>query len=158
MVTRLRRDAKLFDLPVNKAGQDDDENDDESDEDSDQDVDGDEDSDQNDGTDDNSSDSDENLNLQIDVSHTGTTEGFEVRTNGIFAVWWDPQAGPIEPGADAVFERLNEVRNDVQTNLGIGNPPNTDAGYYFNVFVHRGEDDRFPNAFGNGVGFEADTD
>ncbi|MEM6689483.1 MAG: dockerin type I domain-containing protein [Planctomycetota bacterium] len=98
------------------------------------------------------------LNLLIDDSQLGTTEGFEIRTNGIFAVWWDPQAGPIEPGADAVFELLNEVRTDVQSNLGLGDPPNTAAGYYFNVFVHRGEDDRFPNFFGNGVGFEANTE
>ena len=134
----------------------DDDND--SDEEIDQDVNDGDDSDQNDGTDGDSVDNGEDLNLQIDVSHTGTTEGFEVRTNGIFALWWDPQAGPIEPGADAVFELLNEARNNVQANLGLGDPPNTDAGYYFNVFVHRGDEDRFPSFFGNGVSFEADTE
>ncbi|MEM9365304.1 MAG: dockerin type I domain-containing protein [Planctomycetota bacterium] len=98
------------------------------------------------------------FNLQIDAGQTGTTEGFEVRTNGIFAVWWDPTAGPIDPGADAVFALLEEVREDAMNNLGFSDPPNPEAGYFFNVFVHRGEDDRFPNFFGNGVGFEAPND
>ncbi|MEM8668156.1 MAG: hypothetical protein AAGG48_11610 [Planctomycetota bacterium] len=116
---------------------------------------GDDDSD--DGTDTGNDDT-TGLNLQIDDSLIGTTEGFEIRTNGIFAVWWDPQAGPLEPGPEVVFELLDEVRNDVRDNLGLGDPPNTAAGFYFNVFVHRGEDDRFPNFLGNGVGFEANTD
>ncbi|MEM6778486.1 MAG: dockerin type I domain-containing protein [Planctomycetota bacterium] len=105
------------------------------------------------------SDADTNpLNLQVDASQVGTTEGFEVRTQGIFAVWWDPTVGPINPGADAVFALLEETREDVITNLGFSDPPNPESGYFFNVFVHRGEDDRFPNFFGNGVGFEAPND
>ncbi len=96
-------------------------------------------------------------NLTLDETNV-TRDGFEIRTDGIFAVWWDPQAGNINPGADATFALLNEVRNDLTRNLGFSDPPNVAAGKYFNVFVHRGDDDRFPSFFSNGVGFEADSE
>ncbi|MEM7311865.1 MAG: hypothetical protein AAF497_01815 [Planctomycetota bacterium] len=95
--------------------------------------------------------------LEIDDSLV-STNGLNIETEGIFAVWWDPAAGNLEPGPDVVFGLLDEVQNDVTNNLGFGNPPNPGAGYYFNVFLHRGEDDRFPNFFGNGVGFDSPTE
>ena len=96
-------------------------------------------------------------NLTLD--ETLVTRGdFEIQTDGIFAVWWDPQAGNINPGAEATFALLNEVRNDLTQNLGFSDPPNVAAGKYFNVFVHRGNEDRFPSSFGNGVGFEANSE
>ncbi|MEM8945600.1 MAG: hypothetical protein AAGD11_10495 [Planctomycetota bacterium] len=95
--------------------------------------------------------------LTLDETNV-TRDGFEIRTDGIFAVWWDPQAGNINPSADATFALLNEVRNDLTQKMGFSDPPNVAAGKYFNVFVHRGDDDRFPGFFGNGVGFEADSE
>ena len=79
-------------------------------------------------------------------------EGFEIQTDGIFAVWWDQPFDHSDETGE-LFSLLNDIRTDVANNLGLGDPPNPAAGYYYNVFIHHGEDDRFPNDWGNGQGF-----
>lgn len=78
-------------------------------------------------------------------------ETFAVETRGIFAFWWDPQfdhAGDI----DQMYEWLEAVRQESLVELGMADPPNPGAGYYYNIYIHHGEDDPFPNGWANGQG------
>lgn len=81
----------------------------------------------------------------------GSMETLEVLTDGIFAIWWDPA---FDHAADTtmMFAQLNEIRNDCLDNLGMADPPNPAAGYYYNVYIHHGPDDLFPEGWGNGQG------
>ena len=78
----------------------------------------------------------------------------EVVTNGIFAIWWDSQ---FDHTADApiMFEQLNAIRDDCIDNLGMRDPPNPESCFYYNVYVHHGEDDGFPNGWANGQGTDS---
>ena len=76
---------------------------------------------------------------------------FEVETRGIFAFWWDPRfdhSGDV----DLMYERLETVRRESLDELGMADPPNPAAGYFYNVYIHHGEEDAFPNGWGNGQG------
>lgn len=78
-------------------------------------------------------------------------ETLEVRTQGIWAIWWDPR---FEHDADAelLFERLEDLRVDCISRLGMRDPPNPEAGFYYNVYIHHGEQDVLPNEWANGQG------
>ena len=81
----------------------------------------------------------------------GSVDKLKVKTRGIFAIWWDPE---FEHEADlpTLFSWLEGIRKDCIENLGMSDPPNPLAGYYYNVYIHHGEKDIFPNAWGNGQG------
>ena len=81
----------------------------------------------------------------------GDPEQLEVRTNGIYAIWWDPRFDH-EGDTELMFRLLNGIREDCLENLGLEDPPNPPAGDYYNVYIHHGEDDDFPNGWGNGQG------
>ncbi|MHC5109407.1 MAG: hypothetical protein ACYTHJ_05970 [Planctomycetota bacterium] len=74
----------------------------------------------------------------------------EVATNGIFAIWWD---GDFNHAFDTptMFNQLNGIREDCLTNLGMEDPPNPGECFYYNVYIHHGPDDDFPD-WGNGQG------
>jgi len=78
----------------------------------------------------------------------------EVVTNGIFAIWWAPQ---FDHSADApiMFKQLNAIRNDCLGNLGMRDPPNPESCFYYNIYVHHGEADDFPNGWANGQGTDS---
>lgn len=75
----------------------------------------------------------------------------EVRTRGMWAVWWYP---PFDHTADAEFilDRLQTVRCNAIDFLGMQDPPNPGRGFYYNVYIHHGVDDAFPDEWGNGQG------
>ncbi len=66
----------------------------------------------------------------------------------IFAIWWDPR---FDHAADApiLAEQLIAIRRDCIDDLGMADPPNPPAGYYYNVYIHHGADDVFPEGWGN---------
>jgi len=74
-----------------------------------------------------------------------------VVTRGIFAIWWDPL---FDHGEDAepLFETLEYIRDDCLYNLGMADPPNPAAGYFYNVYIHHGDQDLFPNGWALGQG------
>lgn len=74
-----------------------------------------------------------------------------VEVDDIFAIWWDPafdHSGDLE----TLFGWLKEIRQDCRENLGMEDPPNPEAGHFYNVYIHHGEDDSFPNGWANGQG------
>ncbi len=79
--------------------------------------------------------------------------GFTIQNHENFALWWDDQFDHSQDVA-SLKQWLSAIRQDVKTNLGMKDPPNTDAGFYYNIYIHHGEDDKFPNSFGNGQGFD----
>jgi hypothetical protein len=62
----------------------------------------------------------------------------------------DTPASETDPlfdhGADAqsIFETLSMVQDDCLTNLGMADPPNPAAGFFYNVYIHHGKDDLLP--------------
>ena len=81
----------------------------------------------------------------------GSLTSLEVATDDIFAVWWDPQFDH-HSDAQIIFTQLKRIRQDCLHNLGMADPPNPSAGYYYNVYIHHGQKDCFPNQWGNGQG------
>ena len=51
-----------------------------------------------------------------------------------------------------LFLLLLLPRTDCLTNLGMADPPNPPAGYYFNVYIHHPSEDNFSSGWGLGVG------
>jgi hypothetical protein len=88
------------------------------------------------------------LVLQSEFSDAAT---HEVRTRGIWAIWWD-RAFDHEADVDWMFTRLDDTRCRAINDLAMKDPPNPGAGFYFNVYIHHGNQDSFPGSFGNGVG------
>ncbi|MEM9463938.1 MAG: hypothetical protein AAGA90_01115 [Actinomycetota bacterium] len=80
----------------------------------------------------------------------------EVYTEGHFAYWWDARFDSLEQ-AKSLAAVAAEVQADLSA-LGVGPPGAHAAGYYTNVFLHRGDDDVFPGFFGNGTGYEGDDE
>jgi hypothetical protein len=79
----------------------------------------------------------------------------EVRTRGIWAIWWQPE---FDHAADAeiIFDRLETVRCNALQFLRMRDPPNPARGRYYNVYIHHGTDDAFPDEWGNGQGTDAE--
>ena len=71
--------------------------------------------------------------------------------DGIFAIWWYPEFDHAEE-AVALGEQLQDIRARCLTELGMADPPNPAAGFYYNVYIHHGSDDAFPEGWGNGQG------
>ena len=80
--------------------------------------------------------------------------GFTIETHEIFAIWWDSQYNHSQDIA-SLKQWLTEIRQDVKNNLGFTDPPNINAGFYYNIYIHHGQDDSFPDFFGNGQGFDS---
>ncbi len=96
---------------------------------------------------------DQNADLSIrelPVDRNGRT----IETFENFAFWWDAKFDHSQDIAP-LKQWMSEIRKDVKENLQLKDPPNTDAGFFYNVFIHHGEDDNFPSFFGNGQGFDA---
>ena len=80
-----------------------------------------------------------------------TEETHRVEVDDIFAIWWDP-AFDHDSDLPTMFGWLKEIRQDCLQNLDMADPPNPAAGRFYNVYIHHGEDDDFPNEWGNGQG------
>ncbi|MEM9564727.1 MAG: hypothetical protein AAGA93_19050 [Actinomycetota bacterium] len=79
-----------------------------------------------------------------------------VYTRGSFAYWWDARFDSLSEARE-LAAATEEVQSDLAA-LGVGNPGAQAAGYFTNVFIHRGDDDVFPSYFGNGTGYEGDDE
>lgn len=79
-----------------------------------------------------------------------------VVTNGIFAVLWDPEFDHTSE-TDIMFEQFNAIREDCINNLGMSDPPNPDSCFYYNIYVHHGDQDGFPNGWANGQGTDTSS-
>ncbi len=84
----------------------------------------------------------------------GDTLTCNYRTKGIFAVWWD-QKYDYYNDAGHVIETLLSVQSACLNELGMQDPPNPGAGYYYNVYIHHGSDDLYPADWGNGQGTDS---
>ena len=81
----------------------------------------------------------------------GCQSNLKVVTDDIFAVWWDSKFD-YQADAEIIFKHLKKIRQDCLQNLGMEDPPNPSAGFYYNVYIHHGEQDSFPSEWGNGQG------
>ena len=79
----------------------------------------------------------------------------EVVTDGIFAIWWSP---PFNHDADALvmLEKFNAIRDDC-LNWGMQDPPNLDWCLAYNIYVHHGQSDGWPNGWSNGQGTDGNA-
>jgi len=84
----------------------------------------------------------------------GDPEELNLWIDGIFAVWWEPQFDHADD-AQLITTQLKAIRRDCLDNLGMLDPPNPAAGYYYNVYIHHGENDSFPEGWGNGQGTDS---
>ena len=81
----------------------------------------------------------------------GCQSNLKVVTDDIFAVWWDSKFD-YQADAEIIFKHLKKIRQNCLQNLGMEDPPNPSAGFYYNVYIHHGEQDSFPVEWGNGQG------
>ena len=84
----------------------------------------------------------------------GSPEELEVRTRGIWAIWWYPRFDH-EADSEWLFDRLDDVRCRSLTDLAMEDPPNPANGVFYNVYIHHGDQDGFPNGWANGQGTDA---
>lgn len=84
----------------------------------------------------------------------GSPEELEVVTNGIWAIWWYPQFDHADD-AQWLFGQLNDIRCRSLTELAMQDPPNPGNGVYYNVYLHHGAEDDFPEGWGNGQGTDS---
>lgn len=84
-------------------------------------------------------------------SEFGDPMQLQVRTHGIWAIWWDPL---FDHEADTtwLFDHLDEVRCRAINDLAMQDPPNPGRGVFYNVYIHHGDQDGFPDGWGNGQG------
>jgi hypothetical protein len=81
----------------------------------------------------------------------GSVNSLNVVTDDIFAIWWDP-AFNHEDDLETMFSWFKEIRTDCLENLGMADPPNPPAGFFYNIYIHHGEQDILPNGWANGQG------
>lgn len=84
----------------------------------------------------------------------GDPATLEVVTEGIWAVWWDPAFDHADD-APLIIDQLEAIRAECLLDLGMADPPNPAAGFYYNVYIHHGADDSFPTGWGNGQGTDS---
>jgi hypothetical protein len=89
------------------------------------------------------------------ISEWAFEETHRVEVDDIFAIWWDPNFTHDED-LSTMFGWLKEIRQDCLENLNMEDPPNPAAGRYYNVYIHHGEEDGFPNSWVNGQGTDRD--
>ena len=88
------------------------------------------------------------LSLQ---SEFGDRSKLKFVTDDIFAIWWEEKFDH-HSDTEIIFKHLKAVRQDCLHNLGMEDPPNPKAGFFYNVYIHHGEEDDFPSEWGNGQG------
>ena len=93
------------------------------------------------------------LDLTIREDVVSPSSDFSIQTKDVFAVWWDPAFSEIAADVPEVLDMLIDVRKDAMDSLGFGQLYSTRDGYFANVYIHVPEEDKFPDYFGNGVGF-----
>lgn len=94
----------------------------------------------------------EDLSLYSPYADLGDVD---VMTRGIWAVWWYPQFDHASD-AEVILDRLERVRCNALGFLAMRDPPNPERGRYYNVYIHHGIDDPFPDAWGNGQGTDSE--
>jgi len=82
-----------------------------------------------------------------------TTENCGYKTKGIFVAWWDKDFDYAEE-AEELLITLEDVQKDCLETYKMLNPPNTNAGYYYNIYIHNGHD-LFPDGWAMGQGTDS---
>lgn len=76
-----------------------------------------------------------------------------VVTDGIFAIWWDKNFDHEHLSeSEFTFSKLQEVKVKALNDLEMFEPPNVEAGYYLNIYIHHENDIFSSYSWGNGVG------
>jgi hypothetical protein len=88
------------------------------------------------------------LTLQTEF---GSVNTLSVATDDIFAIWWDPAFNHADD-LPIMFGWLKDIRKDCIENLNMADPPNPAAGFFYNLYIHHGQDDILPDGWGNGQG------
>lgn len=87
--------------------------------------------------------------LQLNSTFS-TTENCNYKTKGIFVAWWDKDFDYADQ-ADQLLNTLEEVQDDCLNRYHMYNPPNPIDGFYYNVYIHNGQD-LFPDGWAMGQG------
>ncbi|MAZ73063.1 MAG: hypothetical protein CMC70_07925 [Flavobacteriaceae bacterium] len=88
----------------------------------------------------------------INSEFSNTTE-YDYVTEGIYIVWWDNE-WDYEADALELLTYMQPYRDYCLDILDMQDPPNPTDGFFYNVYLHHGEDD-FPSWWGNGQGTDS---
>lgn len=80
----------------------------------------------------------------------GSIETCNYKTNGIFVAWWDKNF-EYSSQAEELLNTLVDIRIECLEDFHMADPPNPLAGYYYNVYIHNGQD-LFPDGWAMGQG------
>ena len=92
-----------------------------------------------------------NLNAQYTLlSQFGNLTECDTLSRGIFVVWWDKN-WDYSDDAGRLLDTMLLYREQCLEELNMEDPPNPQAGFFYNVYLHHGGD-IFPDWWGNGQG------
>ena len=83
----------------------------------------------------------------------GNLTDCDTLTRGIYLVWWDNDWDYYE-SADIMLDSMIAYRESCLNDLGMADPPNPEDEFYYNVYLHNGND-IFPAGWGNGQGTDS---
>ena len=68
-------------------------------------------------------------------SYFGNLEECDTMTRGIYIIWWDNDFN-YGNQVDVLLDSMLSYRATCLEDLIMADPPNTDDGYYYNVYIH----------------------
>jgi hypothetical protein len=80
-----------------------------------------------------------------------TPETCDYKTEGVFIVWWDKKFDYATQAVETL-KTLESVRDECLGTYHMSDPPNPQAGYYYNVYLHNGSDLFKPQGWAMGQG------
>jgi len=91
------------------------------------------------------------LNAQYEIfSQYGNLDDCDTMSRGIYLIWWDNNSD-FSDDADIMLDKMLGYRENCLNDLNMQDPPNPQNGYFYNVYIHNGND-IFPDWWGNGQG------
>lgn len=98
------------------------------------------------------------MSAQYDIlSFHGNLAECDTMSRGIYLVWWDKDYNP-DAGVDIMLDTMMSYREKCLDKLNMLDPPNTEDGHFYNVYLHNPGDDNDifkPYGWGNGQGTDA---
>lgn len=93
-----------------------------------------------------------NLTAQYTINNVyANLTDCDTMTRGGFIAWWDNSYN-MSADVTILLDSLESYRNDCLTNLGMMDPPNPIAGYYYNIYVTNSGDIFSGNGWAQGQG------
>ena len=87
-------------------------------------------------------------------SYYGNLEECDTMTRNIYIVWWDKDFN-YGPQVNVLLDSMISYRTTCLEELQMADPPNTEDGYFYNVYIHTPGNSNcifYPYGWGNGQG------